>query len=106
MELNANDRPILKKYREPAIWGGCALGALIGTLIGGPQFASWSEPIKTYMIYIVAGAAIGMLLGYICYIFLYSGLSDGAMEFGRNEHHDNVDDNAHSLPNAENEGHD
>jgi hypothetical protein len=105
MVPNANDRPILKIYRARAMWGGCALGALIGTLIGGPHVASWSEPVKSYSVYVLAGAVIGIILGYIFYALFLGGLSSGTADLGSRGHDDNTGDNPHSIPSAENEAH-
>jgi len=104
MELNANDQSVLKKYRERAMWGGCALGALVGAMIGGTHLASWTEPVKTYFAYILGGAVFGIVLGYIFYALFLSGLSSGTADIGPRGHDDNTHDNSHSLLSAENEG--
>ena len=103
MELNVDDRPVLNKYRDRAVWGGCALGALIGAVIGGPHVASWVEPIKSYSIYILAGAVIGLILGYAFYLLFLRSLTDGTIGLAPRTH-DGKSEQHSSLSSFENLG--
>ena len=104
MEIESNGQKVLKSYRERAIWGGAALGMFIGTIAGGPNVASWPEPIKTYSMYIFGGGVIGALAGFLFYEIFLSSLAGAGPSAGFLSHDDHTGSHDSSSPSAESEG--
>ena len=82
METENHGRKVVRRYRETAIWGGMIMGLLVGAVVGGPNLASWSEPVKTYGMYLLIGGAIGALVGYLFYEIFLSGLANAGPSSG------------------------
>lgn len=82
METENHGQKVVRRYRETAIWGGMIVGILVGAVAGGPNLASWSEPVKTYGMYLLIGGAIGALVGYLFYEIFLSGLASAGPSSG------------------------
>lgn len=49
----------LRLYRHKGLWGGAAIGAIIGALCAGPFLSSWTDPFSKYLAAISLLSAIG-----------------------------------------------
>lgn len=104
MEIENHGEKVVRRYREWAIWGGVILGLFLGAIAGGPNLASWSEPIKMYAMYIFGGGFIGALAGFLFYEIFLSSLAGTAPATGIQSPDNYTGNHDASLPHAEYDG--
>jgi hypothetical protein len=75
-------RDIVRRYRSYGLFGGAAVGAVVGVLVSGPNFHDWAA---AQSLAVIAGFAVGSAL--IGYLFLAQvfGVSTG-VDAWDNEH--------------------
>jgi hypothetical protein len=67
-------KDIVRRYRRYGLFGGAAVGALVGVLVSGPNFHEWAT---AQSLAVIAGCATGSaLIGYF-FLALVIGSSTG-----------------------------
>lgn len=67
-------KDIIRRYRSYGLFGGAAVGALVGVLVSGPNFHEWAT---AQSLAVIAGCAAGSaFMGYF-FLALVFGASTG-----------------------------
>ncbi|WP_141514147.1 hypothetical protein [Ramlibacter sp. WS9] len=81
-----SSKDILRRYRSYGLFGGAAVGAVVGVLVSGPNFREWAA---TQSLAVIAGFMVGIaLIGYFFLAQVFGASTGGdALNNDREEEH-------------------